>query len=272
MICTEYRIPAGRELTVALAADLHERCPEELLQLLRQAQPDILCVAGDTFERYGKGEQPGRPSKTTPVRRFLHRVVNRCNSFAYRKMPRRFQPETEHAYRFLREASALRSRDGKPVPVFLSLGNHEWELKPEDREVIRESGTILLDNADTVWNGIRIGGLSSVPDPVWLQGFAAQPGCKFLLCHHPDYYERYLKNTDIDLILSGHMHGGQVRIFGRGVFSPTFGFFPEYCRGIYDGRLVVSAGCSNTTVLPRWGNPTELVILHLTTDTEGNDL
>ena len=87
-----------------------------------------------------------------------------------------------------------------------------------------------------------------------------------MLCHHPEYYERLLKDKDIDLILSGHNHGGQFRIFGKGLLSSSTGLFPKYDRGLFDGRLVVSAGCANTTAIPRFFNPREAVIIRLLPD------
>ncbi|MBQ2570485.1 MAG: serine/threonine protein phosphatase, partial [Ruminococcus sp.] len=56
---------------------------------------------------------------------------------------------------------------------------------------------------------------------------------------------------------------GQIRVFGKGVLSSRSGFFPKYDRGVFDNRLVVSAGCSNPVALPRWGNPRELVMIQL---------
>jgi uncharacterized membrane-anchored protein YitT (DUF2179 family) len=103
-----------------------------------------------------------------------------------------------------------------------------------------------------------------LPDLDWLQEYSTRPGYKLLLCHHPEFYDKYLKDTDIDLILSGHVHGGQMRILGRGIFSPGQGLFPKYFHGCHDNRLVVSAGSSNTVSLPRWGNPCEVVIINLT--------
>ncbi len=68
---------------------------------------------------------------------------------------------------------------------------------------------------------------------------------------------------DIQLIFSGHAHGGQWRIpfTNKGVYAPGQGLFPEYCQGVYDGRLVVSAGLSNTTWIPRFFNPREIVVV-----------
>ena len=84
------------------------------------------------------------------------------------------------------------------------------------------------------------------------------------MCHHPEYYEWYPIIKSADLVLSGHAHGGQWRFFGRGVYAPGQGLWPKYTKGVYDGRLVVSAGCSNsTTPVPRLFNPSEVVFVSL---------
>lgn len=99
----------------------------------------------------------------------------------------------------------------------------------------------------------------------WLSDFAAQPGFKILLSHHPEYYP--LVPSKVNLILSGHAHGGQWRFYNpfkriwRGVLAPGQGWFPKWTGGVYDGRLVVSAGLSNTTWIPRINNPTEIVYI-----------
>ena len=84
---------------------------------------------------------------------------------------------------------------------------------------------------------------------------------KVLICHHPEYYPKYLKDMPIDIIVSGHAHGGQWRFFGRGVFAPGQGLFPKYTSGVYDGRLVVSRGLKKTIIPPRIFNPREVVII-----------
>ncbi len=77
----------------------------------------------------------------------------------------------------------------------------------------------------------------------------------------PEYYPRYLADTDINLILSGHAHRGQFRFFGRGFYAPGKGFFPKLTSGVYDNRLVISRGLANTIKLPRINNPEDLVIV-----------
>lgn len=137
----------------------------------------------------------------------------------------------------------------------------------------------MLDNGAIQLGDINIGGLSSgfgkgitqnnlkeTPEPNvrWLDEFSRIRGYKILLCHHPEYYDRYIKKLPIDLVLSGHAHGGQIRLFGHGLFAPGQGVFPKYTSGIYDNRLVVSRGLANTAkVVPRLWNETELVYIVL---------
>ena len=74
---------------------------------------------------------------------------------------------------------------------------------------------------------------------------------------------RYLRGADVDLVLAGHAHGGQIRIFGQGLYAPGQGIFPRYTRGVVDGRMIISAGAGNPVPAPRWGNPCEVLQLEL---------
>ena len=114
-----------------------------------------------------------------------------------------------------------------------------------------------------------IGGLGSgllnpghAPDMAWLDDFTATPGYKLLLCHHPEYFDRHLRPYPIDMIVSGHAHGGQWRIFGRGVYAPDQHLFPKYTSGVHEGRLVISRGVANTvSPIPRFFNRREVVMV-----------
>ena len=100
------------------------------------------------------------------------------------------------------------------------------------------------------------------PNLEWLKFFAALNGYKLLLNHHPEYYPDYIKELDIDLTLSGHAHGGQIRILGQGLIAPGQGFFPKYTSGMYDGRLIVSRGLANNAPpIPRLFNRKELIFI-----------
>lgn len=105
----------------------------------------------------------------------------------------------------------------------------------------------------------------SIPDSGWLDDFENEDGFKILLSHHPEYWslrEPFLERKHIDLVLSGHAHGGQMRFFGQGIYAPGQGILPKYTKGRYDGDdgcMIVSAGMSNTYRIPRLFNPPEIV-------------
>ena len=233
---TRYAAPAPVEspLTAALVADTHGEDPSVWLRLVDEARPDLILVPGD--------------------------VTNRHSA----------EPESVGEL-----FDALTSR----APVFMSLGNHERMSAGRVREEAARTGVRLLEEEWTDFRGLKIGGLTSgyvnEPGPVrqghFRQtpepdlGFAAQfaslPGYRLLLCHHPEYYPAYLKNLGFDLILSGHAHGGQWRIFGMPVFAPGQAFFPKYAQGLCDGRLIVSRGLANNAPVPRFGNARELIFI-----------
>ena len=243
MRVTEYSIPADKARVIAVVSDLHEREPSEVLELLRAMQLDCICVPGDTLER-----NVGADKRDGVWLRSLHDVLIAVDGLFGDKTPH----SNEYAMRFLRKAADI-------APVFLSLGNHERGLTQDDREQFKAYHITLLDNADCCFGGMHIGGLSPKPNLAWLEAFSQYDGYKLLLCHHPEYYERYLTDKKIDLILSGHAHGGQIQIGGKGIFAPGQGLFPKYYHGVYHKRLIVSAGCANTASIPRWGNLCEIV-------------
>ena len=269
VITTKYDIcqQNAPSMKIALITDLHEYDPEYVLPVLEREKPDMICAAGDILERHildgyeQQGEDPDEGDMSMFSRIFIRTLTKIKHSF----YPDMVHPtaefaryvNSENSYRFFREASKI-------TQVFYSPGNHERYFTDRDRQVIRETGIVFLDNSEAAWKGIRVGGLSSTPDMDWLQEYSKRPGYKLLLCHHPEFYDKYLKDTDIDLILSGHVHGGQMRVLGKGIFSPGQGLFPKYFHGFHDNRLIVSAGTSNTVSLPRWGNPCEVVIINLT--------
>ena len=245
---TIYHLPVPA--TVALLADLHDRPYFSIIQSLSDHRPAIICIAGDVVF----GDPPKDGSLLIQTQKYV--------------LP------------FLRACSAL-------APTFLSLGNHEKAVCGEDLQRIRDTGCLLLDNSWTTYNGMVLGGLTShlvldfrrlrekkherypdrgseprvikEPETGWLEEFERQAGYRILLCHHPEYYPRYLKRRDIDLILSGHAHGGQWRIGSQGIFAPSQGLFPRLTDGVHDGRLVISRGLSNRAPVPRLNNPPEIV-------------
>ncbi len=268
-VLTRYTISntKGIRLRLVVAADLHDEAGEAALALLRQAKPDLILLPGDTLERivppadlsWADIEQRYRQARFPAAEQ---RLRPRMDVLRRRRRP---MPQERHGLDFLRQAAQI-------APTYLSLGNHEFYLQPQDLLDLAEAGGILLDNrAVTVYTrdgaAVRLGGLSTRPDEGWLAAFAAAPEYKILLCHHPEYYEPLVRPTGIELTVSGHAHGGQIRLLGHGVYAPGQGLLPKYTKGVYDGgRLAVSAGLHSTAGLPRWGNPTEVVVIALTPD------
>ena len=84
------------------------------------------------------------------------------------------------------------------------------------------------------------------------------------MCHHPEVYRDHVAGRNIDFTVCGHAHGGQIQLFGRGLYAPGQGFFPKLTHGIHDGgHMMISRGMSNGTRAPRINNPYELILLTL---------
>ena len=246
----------GVSFRAAVVADLHDRPCPRLLPLLREQRPDLILIPGDLCERLDE---------------------DRLNDLAAGD-PKR--PGLD----LLAELSAI-------APTFYSFGNHEIAAchsaiyrarvagKPLPRpaiarkwlDAIEAAGVTLVNQSFVQWNGLCIGGLGSgLLNPGWrpnldfLDDFAEADGYKLLLCHHPEYYNRYLRPYSIDLVVSGHAHGGQWRIFGRGVYAPDQPLFPKYTSGVHEDRLIISRGVVNSVPLvPRFFNPCELVMIEV---------
>lgn len=239
MKTTYYDIELGVNLKIAHLSDIHGKVRRRILDVLRNEKPDLIAISGDLYD--------GNLCAKKKITDFLTSLV------------------------------AI-------APTFYSLGNHEIGMSEETRRKITDTGVHLLDDSFESFRGVTVGGLTSgffhahigngkknphlfgspAPSTAFLDRFASLDGCKILLSHHPEYYFDYIKDRNVDLTLSGHAHGGQIRLFGRGLIAPGQGFFPKYTSGVHDGRLVISRGLANTArLIPRFFNETEIVILKI---------
>ena len=179
----------------------------------------------------------------------------------------------------------------KIAPVYYANGNHEerMKLKPEKydqsyalyREKLLEFGVHLLENESTVLSDdskVRLTGLEIPLECYTHLKRREMPGgaikerignrdpeaFQVLLAHNPSYMKEYLA-WGADLILSGHLHGGMVRIPGiGGVIGPDFVLFPKYSgemRRVGDQTVIVSKGLGTHTIHIRLFNPAEVVVL-----------
>ena len=87
-----------------------------------------------------------------------------------------------------------------------------------------------------------------------------------LLSHRPELFTTYV-SCGVDLVLSGHAHGGQFRLpLIGGLVAPNQGFFPKYDAGLYaEGRtnMIVSRGIGNSIIPLRFNNRPEIVLVEL---------
>lgn len=264
-----YEIDNKLGIKIALVADLHEKNPVEVLDALSKISPDYIMFPGDLWERQDESESGEWNHANMSFIQTENIFLRGCYFFTQllsghflRKIDNRTKEEKNYSYFFLQEASKI-------APIFLSVGNHEWYYTQKDYEVIKETGTILLDNKELTLciknKMVLVGGLSTRADLEWLKQYCLKTAdYKILLCHHPEYVKRYVEKLGkADVILSGHAHGGQWRIFGKiPVYAPGQGLLPKYTRGIYitkAGKMVVTSGCANHINYPRLGNPCEVV-------------
>lgn len=184
----------------------------------------------------------------------------------------------------------------KDNQVFYSLGNTDIDyIEAGTSDLLRELeniGVIVLDNEykDIKINGndIRIGGMyayafgmngnnevdkDTMEDGVYdfLTDFQNTDNYKIMMAHRPDsfIFGNASEVWDIDLVVSGHTHGGQVVLpFLGGLYVGDQGWFPEYDKGLFDLnkiKILITSGLgSGDQKLPRFNNVPEVVNLKIT--------
>ncbi len=167
--------------------------------------------------------------------------------------------------------------------VFFSLGNHETDYEKnfstDLKRPLEEAGAVVLDNEyqeiEINGNKMYIGGISSygLIEPSgdgseyrFMKEFEQLDGFKLLMCHIPAgmLLWKGLETWNVDLVLSGHEHGGQIILPVIGpLFSQDEGFFPTYTSGQYEiagHTLILSRGLGNSNrFVPRFNNIPEIV-------------
>lgn len=245
---------AEGNIRIALVSDLH--CREfgsgnaRLLKKLADEKPDLIVLAGDIFHCRATEKQVGR------------------------------------TLAFISAACEI-------APVWFGMGNHEYQymdrIDASLAERIAETGAAVLDDefADTEINGtpIRIGGymgyyrtphmMSQDPerqskDWNFCVDFEETERFKLLINHIPTNWLDwgYRDKYPVDLVISGHYHGGvwRIPILDRGVYVPYIGAFPPYTKGCFEGEkatCVLSAGMAGGGGFPRLFNPPEIVVVDI---------
>lgn len=245
---TSEKVPAGGRVRIVSISDLHNQTygenQHELLDMIKEQNPDIIALTGDIVD---------------------------------------YQLPLQGAKQFLEGVADI-------APVYYVTGNNEyWLGKCESiKEMVSGYGITVLTNEReyiTV-NGAKLC-ICGIDDPEVfkytddagllalseendiLKKFSNLDGSalNILLAHRPERIDIY-RQYDFDLVLSGHAHGGQVRIppILNGLAAPDQGLFPRYAGGPYsfDGMtMIVSRGLSLDKLVPRVFDPPEVVVVDI---------
>lgn len=229
---------------IAHVSDLHNaqmgEDNEKLLSLLSEAEPDIIAITGDLIDS---------------------RVTN-----------------TTIALQFMKEAMKI-------APCYYVTGNHESRVDQyfKLREDLIAIGVVVLeDERIALERGNESISIIGVNDPSFqtdyllgdaedvmqskLQKMADEQFYTILLSHRPELFDIYVENG-INLVLSGHAHGGQFRLpLIGGLVAPNQGFFPEYDAGLYTNNsthMIISRGIGNSIIPFRFNNRPEVILIEL---------
>lgn len=224
-------------MKIAQISDLHNKKfgkeQSRLLKKLKNYQPDIIFVTGDVID-----------SNHTDL---------------------------DVALEFLQGAVEI-------APVYFVIGNHEMWLDSHTLDTLKKEmealGVYYMDNeclsipyGETSYNlmGLDVDNLYGGNLEKCLEEEDKEK-LTILLAHEPQYFQRYC-DLKMDLVFSGHAHGGQIRLpFIGGVVAPDQGFFPQYTEGTYEEgetTMVVSRGLGNSIIPVRIFNFPEIVYVEL---------
>ena len=219
-----------------------EKLTNDLIDEIKKQKPDIIVITGDLID-----------SRKTDI---------------------------EIAINFIKKIKDI-------APVYFISGNHEARIINYEKlknEMI-DNGVIILDNKTKIIESKNSKlNLLGIDDPsMAYESFVADEeiikveinnleydknNFTILLSHRPEVSNVYVK-SEIDLVLTGHAHGGQIRIpFIGGLIAPNQGLFPKYTSGVFEEKqttMIVSRGIGNSILPHRVNNKPELVIITLKT-------
>lgn len=226
-------------------SDLHNKdFHGKLTTKVKEINPDIIVITGDLIDR--------RKTKINIAADFIKEIVKAAPTYY---VSGNHEQLSQH-YKELK--SILYNLDVEIMDnSYITFINEEYEIGlfgVADPAINKDVKPYMIDkNANYMRNSIKKLINNNVEFNV-------------LLSHRPELFDVY-QEMGIDLIFSGHAHGGQIRIpFLGGLLSPNQGFFPKYSEGMHtEGTtsMVVSRGLGNSLFPFRVFNRPELVVVTL---------
>lgn len=243
----------AQPFSMVLLADLHNASfgprNEALLQEIRGADPKAVLAAGDMVVTKGK--------------RFASDAAIELMGELTRRYPV-YYANGNHEDRLAQRREVFGDAYEAYMEEIQSLGVHLLQNSRQLLEINRMRIAIWGYRPD--WSYYKHGRAEKMEVQEMNQALGEpQPDVfNILLAHHPNYFETYAR-WGADLTLSGHLHGGMIRlpILG-GVVSPGWTLFPKYDHGVYtlgEKKMIVSAGLASHTIKLRVNNPPELVVI-----------
>lgn len=229
------RLPeAFHGFRIVQISDLHNtemgKNHQKLIALVKEAQPNLIVITGDMID-------------------------SRCTN--------------------VEKALEVAEQAVKIAPCYYVTGNHESRVEAykELKEGLIALGVTVLENESTAieYQGEKIS-LIGVKDPAFQTDISSclknlkneNDGYTILLSHRPELFDTYVAN-EMDLVFSGHAHGGQFRIpLIGGLYAPNQGILPEYDGGLYtkgNTNMVVSRGIGNSLFPFRFNNRPEVILV-----------
>lgn len=168
-------------------------------------------------------------------------------------------------------------------PVYYITGNHEHYMKKDDLNfMLNEFERVdvnVINNSLTELKeyGVALIGLQGDKNSLHraesvfnLATMMTEPSSyNIVLAHEPQYFEEFVdKKSDIDLVLSGHAHGGQwvIPLVRQGVYAPDQGMFPKYTEGVHTyklSKMIVNRGVGTMIKIPRIFNRPEVTVINI---------
>lgn len=230
---------------IAQVSDLHNsHLAEQTLEHLRTFPPDLIAVTGDVID--------SNHTDLETAREFFAGLEGLAPCY--------FVTGNHEAW--------LSAEDYAALEGWIQEGSHG--ILHDEKVILERDGAQLallgVDDPAFLSDAPAANAVTSLVTPKELQTLAGSAEFTVLLSHRPELFTNYAE-AGMDVVLSGHAHGGQFRLpLLGGIYAPEQGFLPEYDAGRYtsgDTTMIVSRGIGNSVFPIRFNNQPEIVFITL---------